>query len=334
MMITRACCHHLRRGNSIRQSRLPFCTSVDADESSPDDVIAEEFEKMAFLPPPSMRAEPRGRRRVYESSPRYLRMAVNQDWNSVWPAARTFNPYVVPLPIYQGGIKIVTRRNPRRDKFNNHELLKIQNFLHLSPTNVRKQCAAIKKFCSPWPEGLDTDEKIDAHFPLKITTSDYCHASPTIRDPRARVVEIKFKLSLLELDEHSRDKMLRLLDERYDPKTDMVTITTDSCPLRKQNLDYALYQLTACYFESWKNEEWEEGKLPQDWERFFWDKSSSKQKAESLVDTISTIEKEDKIPRDERINSYSQAVAKLFEQGESHNCLDEYKKGVEKLLFK
>lgn len=106
-------------------------------------------------------------------------------------------------------------------------------------------------FYSPWPEGLETDEKIDAHFPLKIITSDYCHASPTIRDPRARVVEIKFKLSLLELDEHSRDKMLRLLDKRYDPETDIVTITTDSCPLRKQNLEYALYQLTACYFESW-----------------------------------------------------------------------------------
>lgn len=146
-MITRACCHHLRRGNSIRQSRLTFCTSVDLDESSSSDVVAEEFEKMAFLPPPFIRSESRGRRRVYESSPRYLRMAVNQDWNSVWPAARTFNPYVVPLPIYQGGVKIYTRRSPRKDKFNNHELMKIQNFLHLSPTNIRKQCAAIKKFC-------------------------------------------------------------------------------------------------------------------------------------------------------------------------------------------
>lgn len=88
---------------------------------------------------------------------------------------------------------------------------------------------------------------------MEIDTSDYCHASPTIRDPRARVVTIRFKLSSLELDEHARDKMIRLLDTRYDPKTDLVTITTNGCPLKKQNIDYALYQLTICYFESWVN---------------------------------------------------------------------------------
>lgn len=104
---------------------------------------------------------------------------------------------------------------------------------------------------SPWPEGLETDEDIEKHFSMEISTYDYCHASPTIRDPRARVATIRFKLSRLELDEHARDKMIRLLDKRYDPKSDIVTIETDGCPLKKQNVEYALYQLTVCYFESW-----------------------------------------------------------------------------------
>jgi len=59
------------------------------------------------------------------------------------------------------------------------------------------------------------------------------------------------KLSSLELDEHARDKFLRLVGERYDEKTDIVTITTDSCPLKKQNYDYAQYLLAALYHESW-----------------------------------------------------------------------------------
>lgn len=104
---------------------------------------------------------------------------------------------------------------------------------------------------SQWPIGLETEEKIEKHFPVEIITADYCHASPTIRDPRARIVTVQFKLSRLELDEHSRDKMIRLLDKRYNPETDMVTIETSACPLRKQNIDYAFYQLTAVYYESW-----------------------------------------------------------------------------------
>lgn len=59
------------------------------------------------------------------------------------------------------------------------------------------------------------------------------------------------KLKNLELDEHAKDKFLRLVGDRYDPKTDYVTITTDSCPLKKQNYDYAQYLITALLFESW-----------------------------------------------------------------------------------
>lgn len=44
---------------------------------------------------------------------------------------------------------------------------------------------------------------------------------------------------------------MRLVKDRYDEKTDTLTIVTDRCPLRKQNYDYAQYLLTACFFESW-----------------------------------------------------------------------------------
>lgn len=32
--------------------------------------------------------------------------------------------------------------------------MKIANFLHLTPPAVQRHCAAIRKFCSPWPEGV------------------------------------------------------------------------------------------------------------------------------------------------------------------------------------
>jgi small subunit ribosomal protein S35 len=43
---------------------------------------------------------------------------------------------------------------------------------------------------------------------------------------------------------------MRLVGDRYDIKTDVLTIVTENCPLRKQNYDYAMYLLTALYHES------------------------------------------------------------------------------------
>lgn len=58
-------------------------------------------------------------------------------------------------------------------------------------------------------------------------------------------------MSKLQLDDHAKDKFLRLVGDKYDETTDIVTIVTDRCPTRKQNLDYAMYLLTAVYHESW-----------------------------------------------------------------------------------
>lgn len=178
---------------------------------------------------------------------REKQMPVDQDWGNVWPGPRSFHPASVPLPIRQG---FVEKGSPP-SKYANAELMKIPNFLHLTPPVIKRQCEALKKFCTPWPKALDTDEKCEKHFPIEVTTSDYCHSSPSIRDPLARIVTVRIKLSSLELNARARDKFLRLVGDKYDEKTDIVTIVTDRCPLRQQNYDYALYLITACFHESW-----------------------------------------------------------------------------------
>ncbi len=66
--------------------------------------------------------------------------------------------------------------------------MKIPNFLHLTPPAIRRQCAAIKKFCTDWPEG-----DVEKEFPATGTTSAYLNASSSIRDHRARVFSIKVR---------------------------------------------------------------------------------------------------------------------------------------------
>lgn len=44
--------------------------------------------------------------------------------------------------------------------------------------------------------------------------------------------------------------MIRLVGDRYNEESDILTIVTDRCPLRKQNYDYGIYVLTALYHES------------------------------------------------------------------------------------
>ncbi|XP_015781540.1 28S ribosomal protein S35, mitochondrial [Tetranychus urticae] len=286
----------------------------------------EDYERMPFLPQPKKPARPK-RAAIYRNvmPPRYLQMATNQNWNDVWPAAKSFNPSSVPLPVFMGWLK----GQPRLGKFNNPELVKIPNFFHLTPPNIKKQCMALKKFCSPWPEGLETDEKIEKHFPVEIVTRDYCHASPTIRDPRARTITMRFKLSQLELDDHSRDKIIRLLGKRYNPLNDLVTIETSSCPFKKQNIDYAFYLLTVVYYESWKTESWEELKEPQDWERFFFEKSSSRKK---ILDFLKTVDINAETKKED-IKEYEEAIKDIVDNQENDETVDAYGRSVAKLLF-
>lgn len=84
-------------------------------------------------------------------------MSVDQDWGSVWPGPRSFHPATVPLPLHQGLVK----KGAPPSKFANAELMKIPNFLHLTPPIIKRQCEALKKFCTAWPKELDSDEKCE-----------------------------------------------------------------------------------------------------------------------------------------------------------------------------
>ena len=68
-------------------------------------------------------------------------MKPDQDWGDVWPTARTFHPGTVPLPVRQG-YPASDKATP--DKWGNAELMKIPNFLHLTPPVVERHCAAIR----------------------------------------------------------------------------------------------------------------------------------------------------------------------------------------------
>lgn len=276
----------------------------------------------------------RPRKRPNLQPPRYTRMPVDQNWTNAWPAAHSFKPSVVPLPIRQG----YSPKDAPMGKFGNAELMKIPNFLHLTPPAVTKHCETLKKFCTAWPKGLDSDEKCYEHYPLEVITSDYCHSSPTIRDSRARVVTIQLKMGKLELDEHATDKLIRLLGDRYDPQTDTITLVADRCPLRKQNYDYANYLLTALYYESKKIEPWESTKELSDMEKFVWDGSSCQKKVISLLQNMKK-ESEDveqcgvtDIVEVEPVVRYSQAVTDIHNVKEDEETTERYKESVKMLL--
>lgn len=209
--------------------------------------------------------KPKYRRRVSRlvGKPREQKMTDTIDWPSMWPTAKTFIPSAVPLPLRQS-YESKPGRVPR-GKYANTELLKIPNFLHLTPGAIAKHCQAIKKFCTKWPENLDTDEEVRSHFPVTYVSRDYLHSSPSIRDYRARTVHIRVNIDDLNLDDRQRDKMIILAGHRYDEESNTVDIKADACPVRIQNRDYADYLLTALYFESKKYETWEDQKTEDDW---------------------------------------------------------------------
>ena len=142
-------------------------------------------------------------------------------------------------------------------KHANAELMKLPNFLHLSPPVVSQHCAALAKFCTPWPQGLDTEEEVEQHFPISLTYSDYLNSSSSVRDRRSRIVQIRINIKSLPLDEHSRDKLIRLVGRRYNEETGEIQLVSDRCPYRGQNEDYCKYLLTALLHESWRIEDWE-----------------------------------------------------------------------------
>lgn len=257
---------------------------------------------------------------------REQKMSTEQDWTNAWPTMTTFKQNAVPLPIRQGYIKSrCENKGLPPTKYGNTELMKIQNFLHLTPPHIKKQCQAIKKFCTPWPQNLDTDTKCKAHFPIETTTSIYIYDGPSLRDDRARIVTLKVNVEGLELDKRSKEKLILLAEHRYEKLTDTLTIIADRCPFRRQNEDYANYLLTTLYFESKNFEEWENEITENDRISYNWEESASKNNISNIL--ISEEGNDKKVMKD-----YKRSITKVFEEGESKVNLDAYKASVMNIL--
>uniref|UniRef100_A0A8C6ADM5 28S ribosomal protein S35, mitochondrial-like n=1 Tax=Marmota marmota marmota TaxID=9994 RepID=A0A8C6ADM5_MARMA len=253
--------------------------------------------------------------------PRTEKMAVDQDWPSVYPVAAPFKPSTVPLPIRMG---YPVNKGVPMAKEGNLELLKIPNFLHLTPVAIKKHSA------------LDSDEKCEKHFPIEIDTADYVSSGPSIRNPKARVVTLRVKLSSLNLDDHAKKKLIKLVGERYCKTTDVLTIKTDRCPLKRQNYDYAMYLLTVLYHESWKTEEWEKNKTEADMEEYIWKNSASEK---NILETLlqikaaenTEVNKEELLGTKE-VEDYQKYVVTLKNEGENEISLSQYKESVKRIL--
>ena len=167
-------------------------------------------------------------------------------------------------------------------KHANAELMKVPNFLHLSPPVVSQHCAALAKFCTAWPQGLDTEEEVEEHFPISLTYSDYLNSSSSVRDRRSRIVQIRINIKSLPLDEHARDKLIRLVGDRYNEETGEIKLVSDRCPYRGQNEDYCKYLLTALLHESWRVEDWE-AKEVADMEQFLQEETGEREALQSLL---------------------------------------------------
>uniref|UniRef100_A0A8C7PSZ5 Uncharacterized protein n=1 Tax=Oncorhynchus mykiss TaxID=8022 RepID=A0A8C7PSZ5_ONCMY len=121
------------------------------------------------------------------------RMLVDQDWTAVYLTAAPFRQGSVPLPVRMG---FPVKRGVPPEKKGNLELIKISNFLLLTPAATKKHCEALKPFCTEWPSALDTDAKYDEHFPVKVKSKDYMSAGTALRNPSTRIVHLRVRVCL------------------------------------------------------------------------------------------------------------------------------------------
>uniref|UniRef100_H3AA17 Mitochondrial ribosomal protein S35 n=1 Tax=Latimeria chalumnae TaxID=7897 RepID=H3AA17_LATCH len=161
----------------VAAGTFSYSTVLSVNTDSPNKAVATRGNQSA----------PGGRPKRQPVPPRTEKMAFDQDWSNVYPTATVFKPSAVPLPIRMG---YPIKRGVAPEKKGNLELVKIPNFLHLTPTAIKKHCAALKDFCTDWPVALDTDEKCEKYFPIEIQSTDYLSAGPSLRNPKARVVTL------------------------------------------------------------------------------------------------------------------------------------------------
>ncbi|KAL5970713.1 28S ribosomal protein S35 mitochondrial, partial [Taenia solium] len=201
-------------------------------------------------------------------------------------------------------------------RYANAELLKIPNFLHLTPSHIEKHCKALQKFTTKWPSGLHTDEDVDRHYPVEVVTRSFTNSAPSIRDMRARRVTIRLPLRCLDLDEHDRLKLLRLAKAygfergmaQFYSDEDVLELTSDRCPTSHQNYDYLIYVLTVLTMESKKHEPWEDEETGS-YLDFKWERSKQRERICNLLGLQSDSSKVDEVPA---VKAYRAALEAIF----------------------
>ncbi|OAF70256.1 28S ribosomal protein S35, mitochondrial [Intoshia linei] len=260
-------------------------------------------------------------------NPRHEKMEpTSTEWENIWTHPQPFNHHIVPLPIYQGFIKN-TKLNIPPNKYANAEILKVQNFLHLTPRHVDSQCKLLKKFCTPWPKGL-SDDAIEKHFPVKVSYSNFCHSSPSIRHDKSSNVSVQFKLHSLSFNQSARDKIIYLLGQRYNKDNDTVSLFSDRCPTKKQNYDYLIYLMNVLIRESHKLAPFEKLKSEDDELEYKWELTKSKNIIEKYIDNLDT----SKTEKDKMLKSYQNA-SQSIRDNLNDDTMQEYKIATMNLLY-
>ncbi|EFX82761.1 hypothetical protein DAPPUDRAFT_240975 [Daphnia pulex] len=142
------------------------------------------------------------------------------------------------------------------------------------------------------PHGRKVYKRATVHPPCSTkmpTDQDWPSVWPVARSFHSASVPLPLhqgwlKLSSLKLDNHAKDKLLRLVKERYNPEFDVLTIVSERCPLRKQNVDYAMYLLNVLVSESWKTVPWENEKCEADMEKYVSEGSQSQRTVDESTD--------------------------------------------------
>lgn len=176
---------------------------------------------------------------------------LEEEWTDLWPVARPYNHHLVRLPIRMG--RPTYPGEPPREADGNAELLKIPNFLHLTPRHIEKHTQALKPLCKPWPKDFDISPRT-----VRVRTNNHLFPGASLRHPRSHVVQLKVQLrDIPNLDARAEKKLIALAGKRFIRKTRTISLVCKECPTREQNRDYALFQLLALWKEAQKKEDWE-----------------------------------------------------------------------------
>ena len=211
---------------------------------------------------PTRSGRPRRQIKVYTTSEVGLahgklkdwRSHLDEDWTHVWPVSRVFDHHVVHLPLRAGAKTF--GNEPRPNSISNQELMKVPNFLHLTPKHIEMHIKALKPLCTRWPTSMT-----ESSFPVRFRTYNFLRPGGSTLHPRSHAVEMTVDINAIPLFVEKRQKLLAIVGKRCHPRSQKLVLKSDTLPSRKLNKDHLKYQLLALYSEVAKTEDWE--KVPQ-----------------------------------------------------------------------